>query len=54
MEQQKITKEKPEAVKQQNWFFKKLTGKLLSIMIKERKTKQAQVTSETKRKTIWI
>lgn len=37
MEQQKITMEKPEAVKQQNWFLKKLTGKLLPIMIKEKK-----------------
>lgn len=39
MEQQKITMEKPEAVKQQNWFLKKLTGKLLPIMIKGKKTK---------------
>lgn len=52
MEQQKITKEKAEAVEQQNWFFKKLTDKLLPIMIKERRTKQAQITSDTKKETI--
>lgn len=47
MEQWKSTKEKPEAIKQQNWFFKKT--KQTSTSSDRGKVKKAPTASETKK-----